>query len=418
MDSEKDEIVMPVRRGRRWRRHNRRKLPQDTSMGEVAKYFHSKVERGVIPSPQELQAYCKEKKLTRIPTQKELEAIRSLFHPTAQHTRWTTPKTFMSGLFMTLGTVFLDVAHCEPHLARFNSGAKYFLSGKDELSEVGDVVPIANKTRESWERAIMEFVKRGRFKYIRTFISDRDVAISSKVFRDRLKRETGIGWYIQDKRIKSFRAERFQRFLKDRFGQGMAMNHADPKLRNCWVRLIDPILDDYNSKFVTGTNIRRKDVDKDNYLEVLRQRFPQAENQRDFVPLSFATSFTPQLAEKVFKYDVGEKVLVSRSATREDETKGGIFLKRSLHGAFAPKICKIEYTALRSSNSGVAIPTYYIENDEKPYYESELAPVRGERPEKKNRSGKTEREEREAEIVAGPRRSSRLATAKKIKYKF
>jgi hypothetical protein len=360
------------------RRKRSMAAPQE-GLDAVRSHFERRAREGVVLSVEDLADYCSEAGISPVPSRESLSELRSEWKALATHARWAYPKVYMGALFETLGNVQVDVAEMRPNLARFNGGAKYFLTAKDCLSELLAVVPLPNKKTTSWERAVS--LVCDSFPLVKTIISDQDVAISSRAFRDRMRRERDVGWVILRSRSKAFKAERAQRFLKDRLGQAMELNSEDPEKRNRWVGLLPSILEDYNSRPVAGTSIRRKDVDGSNYLDVLSQRLGAGEGgYEDFYPLSAAFDFSPGLRKELFRFSVGQRVAVSRSATygapSSDTSTGGAFLKRSLEGSYAPRVHVIKRSYLRSTLDGGYVPVYEVTGLAGPFYESELSLVR------------------------------------------
>jgi hypothetical protein len=373
------------------------------ALERVRAYYERRASEGVVLSPDDLAEYCARERIEPAPGVDELREMRSHWRALATHAHWRGPPTHMGALFETLGNVMVDVAEMEPRLRRFNGGAAYFLTAKDCLSELLGVVPLANKTRQSWQAAVESVCDT--FPAVKTIISDQDVAISSAAFRRELRERRNVGWAILRSRSKSFKAERAQRFLKDRLGQAMGMAADDPGTRNRWVAHLPAILEDYNSRNVTGTDIRRRDVDESNYLEVLEQRFGRS--RADFEPLQSAESFSRRLYGQLFRYSPGDRVVVSRSATygapSSETAPGGAFLKRSLKGAYAPAVHVVKSGSLRTAASGAAVPVYHLTGLAGPFYETELSLVT-----ERERRAPPAREEEEAAADAGPRRSERL----------
>ena len=88
-----------------------------------------------------------------------------------------------------------------------------------------------------------------------------------------------------------------------------------------------------------------------------------------------------KLKDKIFVFQLGQKVLLSRSAYLKSKN---IFVKPSLQGSFARQIFYIEKRLIRKSKKGIIIPVYQLsffnEKKEKKifkglYYPTELIPV-------------------------------------------
>jgi hypothetical protein len=383
---------------------------------KVRKLFVERASRGVLLGPGDVKRECRSRGW-KVPSPQFLAGLRSERYALAKHSRWTKPKHYMKGTFEDVGLVMLDVAEMTPNLAVFNKGAKYFMAAKDVVFGAGDCIPLSNKKRSSWERAISHLLDKPeadrRIKVIKTFISDEDVAISSAAFRKKILDERGIKWIIRRGRSKAYAAERWIRFLKDRFGQAMELNRDDPAKRNRWVELVDPVVDDYNSKPVPGTTTPRAEVDGSNYLELLGEMRKTAGHPRENVFLYAGQSYSPELASRIFKFGVGDTVLLSRSASYGpgSTSPGGVFLKRSLKGSFANARHVVTGRFTRTSGQGHVLPTYTLSKlPGSVFYQSELVrcPPEDESVEAPRAPDPTSPGPATA-AQTGPRRSARIA---------
>ena len=161
------------------------------------------------------------------------------------------------------------------------------------------------------------------------------------------------------------------RFIKDRLGTALSLN--DPGDNN-WLKHLEPILVDYNNRYTKGTNIRRADVNKSNVMKVLAQKF----GATDFTHThntSVLGNFSPQMHKAIgFKFDKGNKVLVSRSANYN--VKSDAFIKKSVEGSYGKKVYEVESAFLRTN----AAKNYYtfgyrVKNLDTLVYPSEMIPA-------------------------------------------
>jgi hypothetical protein len=139
-------------------------------------------------------------------------------------------------------------------------------------------------------------------------------------------------------------AELAIRHLKERLSIALSLNK---KGDNSWLQHLESTLNGMNSKFVKNTNIRRDAVTKFNVHKVLAQKYRVA----DWSPLvntSVITNFSkPMLKALRFPYQVGQRVLISRSSNytvRSDQ-----FTKKSVEGSFTKKTYVIEDVFLKTN---------------------------------------------------------------------
>jgi hypothetical protein len=210
----------------------------------------------------------------------------------------------------------------------------------------------------------------GSYGQVRCIISDRDAAVTSKKFRRGIYNKYGIGWIFLKSRGKSFRAEKMIGYVKTHLSMAMK---AHPGEKN-WTRFLEGIVKYYNSQHVTGTNVIRSSVNKENYMKLLEQLYNSKEPTLMF-NVATSRNFLPKTQRMLWKYAVGDVVLLYRKSNYK--LKQSIFSKNSVLGAFddtTPRTIKSLY--LKANGLLFLTPVYRLAGLNDYYYESELRPFR------------------------------------------
>jgi hypothetical protein len=156
--------------------------------------------------------------------------------------------------------------------------------------------------------------------------------------------------------------------LKQRLGMALSLN---PKGDNSWLQFLQPIVDDYNGRFVRDSKkFRRNEVDKFNVNALLAEKY----NVKDFTPIfntSVLGNFSKEMLEAIpFKFQVGQKVLVSKSANYK--LKSDSFAKRSADGSYGKKPYEVDKVFLKSNSKHMYTMVFKLKNLEGMFYPTEL----------------------------------------------
>lgn len=159
------------------------------------------------------------------------------------------------------------------------------------------------------------------------------------------------------------------RFLKERLSIAERAN-GDGR----WAVHLPGILRDYNNALIKGTDVRRRDVDQNNYLELLGKLY-RSEEPSMLINMTEAYRAPSSLARYLWRYKIGDRVLLAR---RVDYALKGkhYFEKPSVSGSFGPKVYTV--TACRTKlNADLFIcPVYALDGGLTGlFYESELTPA-------------------------------------------
>jgi hypothetical protein len=217
---------------------------------------------------------------------------------------------------------------------------------------------------------------------VRVVLSDRESALHSARFIERLRTELGINAQFLQVKNKAYAAELALRWMKVRLTRAMIA-----KGTRCWTALVDPIVRSHNVERVPGTRYRRVDVNNNSWLEVAAQKL-EADSRRggggpmEDVTTAFNTGTTSesQIPEawrkRLFKFRVGDRVLLSRRSDYRETNK--TFPKPSVEGAFGSDTYTVIGAYLRNTRTLEKVSVYKIRSDASKrtvpgfYYDNEL----------------------------------------------
>jgi hypothetical protein len=347
---------------------------KQSDMKKVEEHFLKYARKGVVLSAKDLKSYCKRRNLLAGVQDKELRNVRYLWKQTALHSRWVRPSHYMGSSIDKIGNIMADFGEFRKNLAPFNGNHFHLMVGVDCLSQVMACYTYPNKSRKSWEDGVRKMIAND-YPYVTTFITDRDTAVTSKAFQARLKEELGIDWMHLRSRSKAYKAERGIRTIKEAMAIALSFNEKGDLN---WRKHLDSFLERYNSQFVIGSTIRRKDVNKENQYELLKQLYKTEEPSLLFHTRS-SSNFSKSLARKIgFRFKEGDKVLLSRSANFLKK-KQNIFDKKSILGSYTNQVFTIKRRQLKSSGKKFLTLAYALRHGKEDlpnlYYQTELVPA-------------------------------------------
>ena len=356
------------------RRRRRRKRVQEVGAEtDLNRFYLAQLRRGVAPTLKELQTESRRLGLRR--TRKQLTDMRFDYEFMAVRTPFRRTSAYVGSQVDKLGNLFLDMGEFGKSMRVSNGGKRYILVGVDALSQRLAVVPLANKSQAAWEAGVTRMIERD-FPLVRSIVTDLDTAVAGKAFQAKIRLRHGIRWYHLRQRSKSFKAENMIGYVKRRLGLALAANGD----RN-WVRHVASVVDDYNSRPVSGTTVARSAVTKANELEVLAEKL----GVEDLVPhvnSRLIKSMSPATRAAVgFRYAAGDRVLLANKANYETVARleqaasgGGAFAKTSVVGSYGSKVYVVSSAFLKANRTHY-IPVYGLEKMEGVYYAGDLKPA-------------------------------------------
>jgi hypothetical protein len=270
------------------------------------------------------------------------------------------------------GLYHIDYGSFHPEWAGSNSGYTGFLVAVENFTNKLFVVPTQDKGTEAWYSSINEFVEKTR--NVRTMFSDRDSVATSPNFRLEIMKKYGIRWFFLKKGHKAYLAERYIGFIKTKLSQ--ALLHKGGKK---WINFVQPICDAYNSQKIEGTSYRRSGVLTEYFNHFLEQLLKTSEPELTFNSFKAGPFQTAAWNKKIFKFDLGQKVLIARRANwKSADDKMKTFTKISSVGGFGQNVYTVGGRQLRGSKGGKSYVPLYSINELGPslhFYTHELKPA-------------------------------------------
>ena len=312
-------------------------------MEALEAHFRSKLDKtGIALTVSQLLAHAREKKLPGV-TRAKVSALLSAHPALAQFSPAPRTKVYQSRSVARPGTFHIDFGEFRKSWAGSNGGCTGFLVAVENFTNRLFVRPCRDKGTAEWYRAISEFVAASL--EVRTICSDRDSVATSPAFRDKLAADYGVSWYFLKKGHKAFLAERYIGFVKTKLSQ--ALLHRGGKN---WVQFVGPLVDEYNAEKIAGTSYRRRAVTRSSFGHFLSQLFRSEQPELLFNGAKAGPFETPEWNRRLFKFDLGQRVLLARRANWKDaDQKLTTFSKVSSVGGFGSAACTVSGRQLRAS---------------------------------------------------------------------
>ena len=288
----------------------------------------------------------------------------------------TKPKT---SHFQTIGVskpgvFFIDYGEFKKNWKGHNNGCTGFLLAVENLTNRLFVEPTRGKDTRQWTESIAKFLEIA--DGVKLVYSDRDSVAQSRSFREKIQEKYNIKWNFLAKDNKSYLAETYIGFVKRKLAQGLRVAEQNKKKDSKrWIDLVRPICEAYNNQRVPGTKFRRGGIHDGNFDSFVGQLFKESVDPS----LSRYNSFkagpfnTDAWNRAVFKFNIGERVLLVKSAIWKKEArvdvgddgsskqKPGVFAKASSEGAFSKKTYTIAGRQLRANRDyKLMIPVYSL----------------------------------------------------------
>jgi hypothetical protein len=341
-------------------------------METLETYFKTKFEKtGVALTGRQLFNYAKEKKLSGV-TLNKIYAFLSLQENVGRIAPTRKTKEYQTSGVVRPGVYHIDYGEFHANWAGSNGGHTGFLVAVENFTNRLFVVPSKGKGTPEWYRAIETFVDLRRD--VRCIFSDRDSVATSPEFRDKIYREFKIAWRFLKKGHKAYLAERYIGFMKTKLSQALAQKGG----KN-WVKFVAPIVEEYNKEKIEHTSYRRQAVNRQNFSHFLSQLLRTSEPELEFNRFKAGPFANELWNKKIFKYNLGQKVLLARRANwKETDEKLKTFTKISMAGGFGKTVYTITGRQLRCSKGCKSYVPVYSLGEMSPslhFYSHELKPA-------------------------------------------
>jgi hypothetical protein len=346
-------------------------------MEVLEKYFLAQAAKGIVLTGQELRAYGQRQKLKDIPSLVLLRQMRLRNANTATFASYKKPEALMAPSYYRYGAIFIDyfIYQDSAKYRWHNGGCGGFILAAEAVSHQLAAVPVKSKSTASWEMATKQFIEVF-FDGVVVIQSDREAALTSVKFAEKLKRDFGVEIVHLKQRQKAHLAERYGRYVKERLSVACSFN----KKNNLnWTRHLISVIKEFNGRIITGTSFRRSSIDKTNFLDLLRQ-LHKIEDPDVLMNLSTSSNHSDRVKKKLWKYKVNDRVVLLRSANYQvGQKSSGVFTKFSTEGRFSTRQYVITRLILKRDKALSLIPAYELSYGGKKlsgmYYEREVKKV-------------------------------------------
>lgn len=313
--------------------------------------------RGHQPSVEDFVRAARRAKI-KVPPLEDLRAYRLYYtHLANLSSKRARPRNFATVSVASLGLVFIDLAFLYPRWKKYNGGHAAFLVAVEASTQQVAAYPMRGKTSADWRQAVLRVLDESAIASVKTLVCDREPAVFSRRFRNRLLRERGVSVAFLTRRHKSYRAESMIRWIKVGLVRTVRQRQADgdPEYR-CWTATLPTLIKSFNRRKAQGTRFRRADITAANYHQYINELFQTEDASLLFnsaAGLNADRLFSNRWLKRLFKFDVGDTVLVHRSATRQH---GEAFPKPSERGSFAPEPAVVVSRWLKRSLKQFLVP--------------------------------------------------------------
>ena len=167
--------------------------PEEEAEAQAAldKHYFQNLRNGITLSVPELQVVARDLGLRK--SAKQLSDMRFDYEFLAVRTPYRKQRRFFGPQIERLGTLFVDLLEYQKKLKVQNGNKFYVILAVDQLSGLTKALPLANKSQESWEKAILYFLDA--FPLVRSVVTDADTSIAGLHFQARLRKEHGVRWF-------------------------------------------------------------------------------------------------------------------------------------------------------------------------------------------------------------------------------
>lgn len=356
----------------------------------VKRHFLSNLLIGIVLTTPELAKFCKSKKLN-VPM-KNLRRLRRFWKFTAMFETPRAKPKYMSASILKYGTLMCDIGFL-PDYKSSNRGITAFLAVKEMVSGSIGAVEIKNKTTDELVKAISTILAKGPFKQVHTLVWDREAAITSAKFRELVRNKYGIKVFFLKARNKAYLAELAVAYIKKR----IAMKVEASKNKQWIGGTLQNIVRHYNNLYYPGTKFKRGKITRGNAELFLRAKLKMKNPTLTFNAATLEPSNirNSDWKDKMFKYNIGDEVLVLKKAntldpdnnekpSKKQSNKDSTYNPRtiaskrrrrfqeksSLTGAYSRKSYTVAERLLKSSNQWFWTAVYRLEGRSGFFYEA------------------------------------------------
>lgn len=321
---------------------------------KLKNYFIRKLKTGTILSNNDLRKYVKNRKLKV--SLNYIREIRDNVIPTLLYKRPASIKVYQTITVDRLGLLSMDFANYRNEWKRFNSGYIGFLMVNSVIANKWHAIPMKTHDTSEFERALAEICKGGIFPVVSVILSDRETAITSRNFREKMYKKYGIKFQFIHRLNKAWSSESAIYHVKR--GLSMALRSEVTSGGKNWIKLLPEVINSHNRQKIEGTNFTPNDINSKNFFEFINELHDTKDRTMHFSTTSIDSRSikNKQWIKKLFKFRLGEKVFASKYSLEGRK----IFGKQSIQGTYSDIPFLIKRAKLRETKDKTLVPGRYI----------------------------------------------------------
>ena len=326
----------------------KRKFTSDEK--KLFKFYRKQWKENRIPTTRELRKYIKKNKLKFKSKSKAIKKIRRNYKPAARFSQRKKVKFHQTVTIDNLGLISADFAFYKKEFKWFNNNYIGFLMVVSVNASKHHAVPMKNRKMESFEKALEEICLSDIFSAVNTVISDRESAVWSQKFQDKMKEKYNIQFEFMYRMNKSWSAENAIRHTKNKLSQFL---DGKDDYKN-WVKILSQVIADHNRKDIKDTGYTPNEINDKNFFDFLNKLHGTKDVTMNYSTNSISFSSIPKdkWREETLPIDVGDKVLASYKSF--ESTK--IMQKPSVDGTYSDEPYFIYDGFLRNTKSDELVP--------------------------------------------------------------
>lgn len=330
-------------------------LTRSQRLDQLEEHVRRRLRSGTRPRVSDLLEFARKLSLSEKDVRRVRNRVSSLGVLTAPVSK---VRAHFGNVYPTLGQVQMDFAEFRKNWRVQNGQRVGFILAVDVLTTKLYVTPVTGKKSSDWERAVEEMVTQP--PGISKIVSDRDAAVTSRTFRDRISERYHVEWDFILSREKAYYAELFIGLVKSDLS--VLCRERDTKR---WVDLVPTLVRDRNERLVPGTQFSPSQVTWENVDQFVRQRYADPNFDRSY-NINAINALPIASREKIFTFRVGERVRIDRRThPYAPERRKAVGDKPSVHGSFTDKTYVVSDRALLYVPRRGYQQAYYVFDPEK-----------------------------------------------------
>ena len=321
----------------------------DADEKKLKNYFERQIKLGNLLKTEQLKQYAKNRKLKV--SSKFIRNIRNIVLPTVLFKPPINIKVYQTITVDRIGLLSMDYAYYpKPRLnwARFNKGAVGYLMINCNATHKRHAVPMKGRTSEEFEKVLDNVCRGNIFPAIRTIMSDRETAITSRKFKKKMFDKYGVRFSFITRYNKAWASEAAIHDVKTSLSRAMTNNGKK------WIDVLEEVIASHNRTKIDGTSYSPNEINVNNFYEFINEQheFKEATMAYNTNSIDSRSILDKKWIKQLFKFYLNERVLASNYALKGRE----VFGKQSVDGTFSKTPFIIKRAKLRHTKKNTLVP--------------------------------------------------------------